>query len=341
MPQTEYPPQIEYHGRRLKYLVGPAIFVNLYYFLFLYCVDSFNFISRSEISFVKPSVKAAFYGQGLVFVVLLLVGFYCLANFRTLSERRSFAMLASATALFILTICLPMYFWGGSHRSMFGPLLATVTGLTVIVAQTPKIRLIFGLSCVALFTCLSLPTLFRDIFPVKDAILGRYTGAELYTAFQTLAAVLTIGIAFRLSWKHAQDRTIFGDEPKLHPLSVHATAQQRIEMVQTSIKFAVDINNNILAGGGQRHSECIKELKDEIKKHGQDVNEDNVWCAEWAPATDDIIPETLRSLAQIQASSNVTPEIENEVKKIAKNLLGKEESQWQSFSPGGSIDPNT
>ncbi len=251
-------------------------------------------------------------------------------------------MLATATALFILTICVPIYFWGGSHKSMFGPLLITVSTLTVIVAKTPRVRIIFGVACGILFIYLSLPAelflhfhlraglAYREIYPNKSLVPGlRYTGAQLYMGFQTFAAVVTIVIAYWLSWKHAQDRTIFGDDAKLHVLRVRATKQERSEMVQASLKFAVDIKNKVLSGGGQIHSECVKKLEADLKEHGQTMDSGDVWCAEWAPATDEIINKTLKSLVETETASSATAEVQNEINTIAKSLLAKEKSSWR------------
>jgi hypothetical protein len=292
-------------------------------------------------------VKGPFYWQVAIFVALLLVGLFRFLYFESVGVKTSLAMLSSATGFFILTICVPMYFWGGSHRSMFGPLLASVSTLTVIVAKSPRVRVVFGLACGVFFIYLSLPPEafphiglspafgYKDIFPVTHTIPGsRYTGVQLNIIFQTVATVLTILIAFILSWMHARDRTIFGDEAKIHPLRERANDQQRTEMVQTSIKFAVDIKNGVLAGGGQLHSECIKKLEEEMNKHQQVMDKDNVWCAEWAPATDELISNTLRSLSETEAPSCATTEIQDEVSDLAKSRLAKEKFQLRNLFQG-------
>src|SRR5216684_468472 len=158
-PPTVYDSQIEYNVRRLRYLVVPALLVNIYYSAFLLCVGSYDFISHSEFTsgtqFERPNVNVHFAIQATIFVLLILAGLFRFLFFR--GAKGSFAMLATATALFILTICVPIYFWGGSHKSMFGPLLITVSTLTVIVAKTPRVRIIFGVACGILFIYLSLP----------------------------------------------------------------------------------------------------------------------------------------------------------------------------------------
>ena len=333
MPQAQADPLIEYHIRRLRYLIVPAIIVNIYYAFFLYYVYSSRFISRSETEFVRPSMSGPLAFQLIILFLLLLGAVLRTVFFRSAGATGNFTMLASATTLFILTICGPVYFWGGSHKSVFGPLLATVAGLTVIVAQTRTVRLIFGLFCVVLFTYFSLPLHYQEIFPVRAAIseVSPLTGDELYARFQTIAAVATICIVFLLTWRHAQDRTIFGDDAKSHVLHEHTTTRARTEMVQSSIKFVVDIRNKVLAGGGQDYLECLDKLEAELKQLGQNVNRNDVWCADWSPATDELVKGTLRSISDIEAATSANSEIQFQVTDIAKSILGKRKHDWRQI----------
>jgi len=332
--QTDYT-QIEYNGRRLKYIVPAAIFVNGYYFLFLYFVRNSNFISRieppSDPAAVFPQADATgpFFIQLIIFFVLLVVAFSGLAYFRALGAKGSFVMLASATTLLLGAICVPMYFWGGSHKSIYGALLAAVSALTVIVAETNKIRAIFGVACVIAFTCLSLPGAAHEIV-ANRGLVGNgytYTGVGLYTFFQTVAAIASIIIAIGLSWIHAKDKkTIFGDEQgKIHVLRAPASRQQKNDMLQTSIKIAVDVNAGIVSGGGVNYAECVTNLKSNYGKGGEHFEEQHIWCAEWAPATEEIIPESLTPLAKV---SNDTADTYVAVNDLAKTILGNKQTQW-------------
>jgi len=314
--------QIEYNVKRLKYLVYPALFVNLYYAVFLLCVHSYQFISRSETSlgivkeFEKPGLFYPVTIQIILLVVLLTWGISILTLFRNPGVTLSFWMLLVSTILFVATICVPMYFWGGSHSSIFGPLLATVSGLTVIVAKKPLTRGLFGLVCLIAFTALSVK--YQEIFPNKNYIMegSSWTGVRLYLIFQTVAAVATIVMAIVLSWKHAQDRTIFGDDvAKMHVVTSKSTRQQQSEMLQTSIKVAVDIDKKILAGGGPVYSACVAAL---VK---QGSKETDIWCVEWIPANQEINPESLFAWSQRLPAPD--PAIEEQVKRIVSGYLAK------------------
>lgn len=333
MPQSQTDPLIEYHIRRVKYLLAPVVIITIYYAIFLYYVLAFQFISRQSEDFVRPSWVGPVVFHGACLFLLLVGAVVRTYYWRNAGATTHFVFLALATALFILTIAGGVYFWGGSHVSVFGSLLVAVVGLTVIVAETWWVRLIFGTLCLLLFTFLAIPTYHLHVFPVKGPFRPNspYTGADVYNIFQTFASVTTIFIAFILAWKHAQDRTIFGVDAAVHTLRVRATHKQRTEMVQTSIKFVVDLRNKVLVGGGQVYSDCINELKKDLQNSGQSFSGQDVWCGEWSPATDDVIGETLRSLVENQALSETPSEIREAVNTIAREHLQKEKSRWFGF----------
>jgi hypothetical protein len=343
--QTDYT-QIEYNGRRLKYIVPAALAVNGYYFVFLYYVHKYDFISRVDPGLFTPGLfpradaTGPFFIQLVIFILLLFVAFSGLAYFRVLGAKGSFAMLTSATILFLLTICLPIYFWGGSHKSLYGPLLAAVSALTVIVAQTDKVRSIFGLACVVAFTFLSLPDpvflpeslAYRQIVINKGSIGNgfQFTGVGFYEFLQAVASIGTIMIAIALSWIHGKDKkSIFGDEEgKIHVLDRPASRREKNDMLQTSIKIAIDIDAGVLAGGGVSYPECVTNLRKHFANNALTFQEEHVWCAEWAPVAEEIVRESMIPLANPGTDIDKIYETSNQ---IAKRILGKKQGHVGVF----------
>src|SRR5687768_8216436 len=134
-PRTAFA-QAEYNGRRLRYLVYSAVPINFYYFVFLIFVAAQqNFIFRDDKFQFRPIVLWPLLIQVGILGLLVFTGFACMAQVNNISAKWSLRLLAAATAFFILSIFVPTLWWGGSHKSIFGGLLAAVSGLTVIVAK--------------------------------------------------------------------------------------------------------------------------------------------------------------------------------------------------------------
>ncbi len=69
-----------------------------------------------------------------------------------------------------------------------------------------------------------------------------------------------------------------------------ATPEQMIEMLQTLrtyIKLAVDIQREILAGGGLLHADCEAMLLEDDSKQAY------IWGASWIPSTQELTYESL------------------------------------------------
>ena len=86
------------------------------------------------------------------------------------------------------------------------------------------------------------------------------------------------------------------------------------------IKIAVDIEREILAGGGERHYECEQELlKDGSKQK-------DLWGADWYPYTREI---TFESIINIRLSQNYrtmiikSPILQEKITVITERLLGE------------------
>jgi hypothetical protein len=67
---------------------------------------------------------------------------------------------------------------------------------------------------------------------------------------------------------------------KIHILRQRATEkeiQEMLEELQNYIKLAVDVDRNILAGGGEYHADCEEALLEDGSRQG------DIWGADWYP----------------------------------------------------------
>ncbi|ERT08783.1 hypothetical protein M595_1211 [Lyngbya aestuarii BL J] len=99
-----------------------------------------------------------------------------------------------------------------------------------------------------------------------------------------------------------------------------ATKEQIERMVETLgyIKLAVDIEQGILAGGGELHADCEALL---LSSGCQQVN---IWGADWYPASQRIEYESLINIRPRQNNRSMTiqdPIIRASVAKIIQGLL--------------------
>ena len=101
-----------------------------------------------------------------------------------------------------------------------------------------------------------------------------------------------------------------------------ATKQQMEEMLQmldTYVKLAVDLERRILAGGGALHADCEAVLL------GDGSRQEDVWGADWVPSAQQV---TFESLINIRPRQN-NPSLEildstvrQRVTEIVTPLLG-------------------
>ena len=90
----------------------------------------------------------------------------------------------------------------------------------------------------------------------------------------------------------------------IHLIREKATPQQISEMLnvlETYIKLAVDIQRKILAGGGILHADCEVELLNDGSP------QENIWGADWFPESQEV---------QFEASINIRPRQNNPTMKI-------------------------
>ena len=108
----------------------------------------------------------------------------------------------------------------------------------------------------------------------------------------------------------------------IHIICERATPQQMQEMLQalgTYIKLAVDIEREILAGGGTLHADCEAALLEDGSKQA------DIWGADWNPASQQVTYEALINIRPRQnnrAMEILDPEIRERVAQITYRLLG-------------------
>lgn len=107
----------------------------------------------------------------------------------------------------------------------------------------------------------------------------------------------------------------------IHILREPATSEQLTEMLQANrfyIKTAVDIRRQILAGGGEMHSDCEAVLLDNGSQ------QEDIWGASWNPISQEIFYESMVNLRprQNRAMQILDSAIREQVKQIIHRLIG-------------------
>ena len=107
----------------------------------------------------------------------------------------------------------------------------------------------------------------------------------------------------------------------IHLLRSKASQQQVEEMLEELkpiIKLAVDIERNIIVGGGQMHADCEAVLLD------NGSHQENIWGANWIPETQSIEFEALINIRPKQKNSSMIiqdPVIKQSVENLVKSIL--------------------
>ena len=110
----------------------------------------------------------------------------------------------------------------------------------------------------------------------------------------------------------------------IHIIRTHATKEQMkdmLEILETYIKLAVDVEQGILAGGGAMHADCEFALLEDGSKR------EFVWGADWNPDTQEVTFESLINIRPRQNNRSLElqdPILRAQVEQIARSLLGGE-----------------
>ena len=92
-----------------------------------------------------------------------------------------------------------------------------------------------------------------------------------------------------------------------------------LEMLQTYIKLAVDIDRRILAGGGAMHADCESVLLDDGSQ------QESIWGADWDPSAQQVTFESLINIRPRQNNPSMEildSTIQEKVAEITIRLLG-------------------
>ncbi len=99
---------------------------------------------------------------------------------------------------------------------------------------------------------------------------------------------------------------------------------QMLEALGIYIKLAVDIERQILAGGGELHADCELVLLDDGSEQA------NVWGADWYPLRQTVGYESLiniRPSANNRSMEIQAPALREDISQIVQSLLG--DVEWQ------------
>jgi len=108
----------------------------------------------------------------------------------------------------------------------------------------------------------------------------------------------------------------------IHIIRDRATPEQMkemLEMLETYVKLAVDIERGILAGGGAMHADCEAVLLEDGSQ------QELIWGADWNPSAQQVTFESLINIRPRQNNPSMEildPEIQNKVTEVTRRLLG-------------------
>ena len=100
------------------------------------------------------------------------------------------------------------------------------------------------------------------------------------------------------------------------------TNAQVVDMLkeyETMIKIIVDIRRRVLAGGGEMHSDCESALLDDGSE------QDDLWGANWYPAGQEIVYESLINIRPRLGNRSIlikSEQLRRQVESITLDILG-------------------
>lgn len=108
----------------------------------------------------------------------------------------------------------------------------------------------------------------------------------------------------------------------IHIIRERATKEQlqeMMEMLETYVKLAVDIERGILAGGGAMHADCEAVLLEDGSQ------QEFIWGADWNPASQEVTFESLINIRPRQNNRSLElqdPDFRARVEQVVRKLLG-------------------
>jgi hypothetical protein len=95
--------------------------------------------------------------------------------------------------------------------------------------------------------------------------------------------------------------------------------QEMMEILETYVKLAVDIDREILAGGGAMHADCEAVLLEDGSQ------QEFIWGADWNPESQEVTFESLINIRPRQNNRSLElqdPELRAKVEQVTRTLLG-------------------
>ena len=108
----------------------------------------------------------------------------------------------------------------------------------------------------------------------------------------------------------------------IHILHGKATSEQVVDMLkeyESMIKIVVDIRRHILSGGGEMHSDCESALLEDGSE------QDDLWGANWYPAEQEIVFESLINIRPRFGNRSIliqNEDLRRQVESVTRDLLG-------------------
>ena len=108
----------------------------------------------------------------------------------------------------------------------------------------------------------------------------------------------------------------------IHVLREKPTSGQLADMLkeyETMIKIVVDVRRRVLAGGGEMHSDCESVLLDDGSE------QDDLWGANWYPADQEIVFESLINIRPRLGNRSIliqAEELRRQVESVTLEIFG-------------------
>ena len=108
----------------------------------------------------------------------------------------------------------------------------------------------------------------------------------------------------------------------IHVLREKPTSRQLADMLkeyETMIKIVVDVRRRVLAGGGEMHSDCESVLLDDGSE------QDDLWGANWYPADQEIVFESLINIRPRLGNRSIliqAEELRRQVESVTLEIFG-------------------
>ncbi len=97
--------------------------------------------------------------------------------------------------------------------------------------------------------------------------------------------------------------------------------REMVEELETYIKLAVDVERNILAGGGEYHADCEEVLLEDGSR------QEDIWGADWYPESKKVEFGALINIRPHQGNHGMEiedPNLRKKIETIIRHLLGME-----------------